>query len=93
MFVNEVVCHFGIATGYGCGTISTTSFAPGTVEGHTYSNHYVLVGDDTANFGDSGGPEFSGNSAFGTIVGGFFGAPWFMAQNYMSDLNIKVKTG
>lgn len=69
------VCHRGETTGYSCGTVSLTNYKP------TYANAcgsvacasvWVLVDGDanTACYpGDSGGPVFASQTAFGLLKG------------------------
>jgi hypothetical protein len=94
MFHGENLCHYGANSGYGCGQIDSVNFQPGG-DGHSYNSTFILVMNDVVLGGDSGGPWFSGNSAFGTTKGFTVSGnqPVFSAQNYMDSLNIKVKTG
>lgn len=67
----EFVCKYGITTGYTCGTIVTTSYTPGYIPGATAT--YVFVDNPNQNLsegGDSGGPWFSGETAYGIHSGG-----------------------
>jgi streptogrisin C len=74
----DQVCHRGARTGYSCGNVQATNYAPsyagacGTV---ACSPVFVLVdGDaDTAcGDGDSGGPAFASQTAFGLIKSASF---------------------
>lgn len=87
------VCHSGIASGGGCGEIAGKSFDPDG-GGSAYNDTFIRVKNDTTLGGDSGGPWFLGNSAYGTHVGitnDGNAHPVFMAQNYMAALNLVVK--
>jgi streptogrisin C len=65
-YVNEFVCHYGIATGYGCGYIVSTAAA-----GPHNGTHYIRVHGSTqmSSSGDSGGPWVINRTALGTDVG------------------------
>jgi streptogrisin C len=100
MYISEAVCHYGVTSGYSCGTIvSTTANVGGLDPDHTYNDTWIRVGGSIPgsppNFcegGDSGGPWFFGNSAFGIHKGRFSNYDCaFMAQNFMNVLNIVVK--
>lgn len=73
--VGEFVCKFGMTSGYTCGTISSTTFAPTDyLPGAT--SDYVKVDSSTqdqSEGGDSGGPWFSGETAYGIMSGGYAG--------------------
>ncbi|MEA2564108.1 MAG: hypothetical protein QOH06_5612 [Acidobacteriota bacterium] len=73
--VGEFVCKYGVVTGYTCGTISSTTFAPDYIPGVT--NTYVRIDNPNQEQGmpgDSGGPFFSGETAYGTMSGGVVGS-------------------
>lgn len=70
------VCHRGATTGYSCGYVQLTNFTPtyagacGTV---SCSAVWVLVDGDANTAcagGDSGGPVFASQTAFGLLKGG-----------------------
>jgi len=73
--VGEFVCKFGITTGYTCGTIVSTNYAPTDyLPGATAD--FVKVdssSQDQGEPGDSGGPWFSGETAYGLMSGGIVG--------------------
>jgi hypothetical protein len=56
--VGEWVCKYGMTTGYACGTIATTS----------QDGVNVRVDNMTVQGGDSGGPWFWNNTAYGTTI-------------------------
>ena len=103
MVINQTVCHYGKTTGRACGTIIDKSLDPNDI-GHTgtFNATFIRVevsdADETA-LGDSGGPWFLYDTAYGIHKGstpgnpdnGFDTDPYFMAQNYMSALNIQVR--
>ncbi|HEY7874118.1 MAG TPA: hypothetical protein VIG64_03240 [Actinomycetota bacterium] len=92
MSVGMAVCHYGRTTGYDCGSIVSKTYQPGATGSHSFNETFIRVQDDTTDGGDSGGPSFLNNSAFGIIKGhiGDNGDYYFMAQNYMSVLGIHV---
>lgn len=56
--VGEWVCKYGMTTGYACGTIATTS----------QDGVNIRVDNMTLQGGDSGGPWFWNNTAYGTTI-------------------------
>lgn len=57
-FVGDVVCRYGVTTGYGCGTIVINN----------YDGLNIQVQGGSLDHGDSGGPWFIGNTALGTSI-------------------------
>ncbi|MGQ0669973.1 MAG: hypothetical protein ACT4PO_09930 [Actinomycetota bacterium] len=94
--VGTIVCKFGRTTGYGCGTLWDKSYMPGTFCVNPANATWMLVnpvpaGPDLAEVGDSGGPVFVGNTAYGTIncqIG--LASMIYMAQNYLSNIGVRV---
>ncbi|HYW09048.1 MAG TPA: S1 family peptidase [Longimicrobium sp.] len=71
--VGNTACHRGKTTGYSCGAVSSTTYQPTySCGGTTCSATYISV--TGANLacagGDSGGPWFNGQTAFGLHVAG-----------------------
>ncbi len=73
---NDFVCHYGISSGFSCGTVITIHFDPGDYCGPEKNDPcdatWVLV-DGTqidCDFGDSGGPVFFGTNLYGTLIFG-----------------------
>ena len=67
------VCKYGWTTGQGCGWIVTTSFRLSwkgkNGEDYNWNNTWVLVRNPSRSLaagGDSGGPWYLGNTAYGT---------------------------
>ncbi len=56
--VGDWVCKFGRTTGYGCGTVATTS----------QDGVNVRLDDITVDYGDSGGPWYVNTTAYGTTI-------------------------
>ncbi|MFX4493660.1 hypothetical protein ABTA45_19400, partial [Acinetobacter baumannii] len=75
--LQSVVCKYGRSTEYTCGTIiSTNTFRPSAVPNATAT--YVRMGDPNevqTQSGDSGGPVFFGQKAYGTIVASVYVDP------------------
>ena len=66
----EFVCHYGESSGYSCATVELTDYAPpGALCGGPCSPTWVTVRGPSCQLGDSGGPVFSGNVAFGIAKG------------------------
>ena len=86
--VGEYVCKYGRSTDYTCGYIASTNLQP-----PGFNATFIWV-DNTAGYdnlssgGDSGGPWFHFNDAYGTHVGEPSGDPndaIYMAVNYISS--------
>jgi hypothetical protein len=71
--VGETVCHYGTVTGYGCGRLAgkeyNVSWVPNS--GSTWVYVDPDCQRDLSSPGDSGGPLFYGNTAYG-IMSGYF---------------------
>jgi hypothetical protein len=66
----DFVCHYGETSGYSCATVELTDYAPpGALCGGPCSPTWVTVGGPSCMQGDSGGPVFSGDVAFGLAKG------------------------
>lgn len=66
----EFVCHYGESSGYSCATVELTDYAPpGELCGGPCSPTWVTVEGPSCIPGDSGGPVFSGDVAFGIAKG------------------------
>ena len=75
--IGTYVCKRGMTTGYGCGYIIHTYYLPDDEE-HTcipdecsFVDTWIRIhrdGVDLAELGDSGGPVFKNNTAYGTIA-------------------------
>ncbi len=99
--IGEYVCKYGKNTNYTCGYICSKNFNPQTQQNNVPT--FILV-NNTANWpvlagpGDSGGPWFNTNTAYGTLKGGFTSGPnagdaYYMAVNYVeSGLDVTVMT-
>ena len=66
----DFVCHYGESSGYSCATVELTDYAPpGDLCGGPCSPTWVTVSGPSCVPGDSGGPVFSGDVAFGIAKG------------------------
>lgn len=66
----DFVCHYGESSGYSCATVELTDYAPpGGLCGGPCSPTWVTVKGPSCVPGDSGGPVFSGEVAFGIAKG------------------------
>jgi hypothetical protein len=66
----EFVCHYGESSGYSCAVVELTDYAPpGALCGGPCSPTWVTVKGPACITGDSGGPVFSGNVAYGIAKG------------------------
>jgi hypothetical protein len=89
--VGEFVSKFGWASGYTWGFISDKNFNPGGA----MNNTLIRVHRDGINLssaGDSGGPWFSSNTAYGLHVGSIGDDAYYMAINYIDALGLSVLT-
>lgn len=93
--IGEQVCKFGMTTGFTCGTISSTTLAPSYVPSAAAT--FIVVSSTTQDQsapGDSGGPWFSGSTAYGVNSGEFtanFNAI-YMAIDFAAGLGVTVLT-
>lgn len=104
MMVGDNVCKYGRITHYDCGTIDDVSYgSESCVPGSSPPNNtYIYVnntGGDLTDEGDSGGPVFKNNRAWGSVncgqdednpPGSDNGDMVFMAQNFFGTFNIQV---
>ena len=66
----DFVCHYGESSGYSCATVELTDYAPpGDLCGGPCSPSWVTVRGPSCIPGDSGGPVFVGDVAFGIAKG------------------------
>ena len=66
----DFVCHYGESSGYSCATVELTDYAPpGDLCGGPCSPTWVTVKGPGCMPGDSGGPVFGGEIAFGIAKG------------------------
>ena len=67
----EWLCHYGESSGYSCAEVELTQFAPpGLLCGGACAPTWITVRTSDCRSGDSGGPVFSGDIAFGITKGG-----------------------
>ena len=96
--VGTTVCKYGRTTGYACGTIESTA-ATSTYNGvvGTYVRVKPVSSASLAELGDSGGPVFGANTAYGIIhaklvTSGYAGQMIFMPITRISGLGLAVVT-
>lgn len=66
----DFVCHWGESSGYSCAEVQLTDYAPpGALCGGPCEPTWVTVAGPSCVPGDSGGPVFSGTTAFGIAKG------------------------
>ncbi len=66
----DYICHYGESSGYSCATVELTDYAPpGDLCGGPCFPTWVTVRGPSCVPGDSGGPVFSGEIAFGIAKG------------------------
>ena len=66
----DFVCHYGESSGYTCSTVELTDYAPpGDLCGGPCFPTWITVRGPNCVVGDSGGPVFSGDIAFGIAKG------------------------
>lgn len=93
--VGEVVCHYGITTGYGCGEISDKNR---TGTGGYDSPTYIYVSNYGYNLsleGDNGGPWYTGGTALGIMhatvpSGNGYRDAIYMAIDYIQTTGLNV---
>ncbi len=86
----DFICHYGESSGYSCATVELTDYAPSDeLCGGPCSPTWVTVKGPGCVPGDSGGPVFSGDIAFG-IAKGINRAPdgsclfyYYMSTDYL----------
>jgi hypothetical protein len=87
--VGSQVCKQGKTTGYTCGTISTISYC---ASGACTWVRVAGNGTNLSEGGDSGGPWFSGNTAYGSHTYGIGNDSAYMPVNYFSGISVTIAT-
>jgi streptogrisin C len=88
----DFVCHRGERTGYSCGEVELTDYAPpGALCGGPCAPDWVTVRGADCGGGDSGGPVFSGDVAFGIMKGGAWDNAGKCAYYYYMSLDYLPK--
>lgn len=96
--IGGYVCKYGMTTGYTCGYISAKNYCPSYVPscGATFIRVDNTAGwNNLSSGGDSGGPWFLVNTAYGTHSGEPGPNPndaIYMAVNYVGGLGVSVMT-
>ncbi|MFA7218201.1 MAG: hypothetical protein WC057_06365, partial [Dehalococcoidales bacterium] len=91
------VGKYGRTTGYTAGYIECKTAQPTYVPNcePTFilvENSFPYLYDKIADTGDSGGPWFVGNTAWGTHSGTYGEYGVYMAINYLSEINVTLLT-
>lgn len=69
----DLVCHRGERSGYSCAEVELTDYAPpGALCGGPCAPTWVTVSGPSCGGGDSGGPVFRGDVAYGIVKGGTY---------------------
>jgi hypothetical protein len=87
--VGSQVCKQGMTTGYTCGTINTISYC---ASGACTWVRVAGNGTNLSEGGDSGGPWFSGNTAYGSHTYGIGNDSAYMPVNYFSGISVTIAT-
>lgn len=98
--MGDYVCHWGVSSGYGCGTIvSRDATVCGGGGGFTGILVHNSSNQDLASPGDSGGPWYIGDVAMGTASCASWVEPYgyidaiYVASNCVeAGLNVTIKT-
>jgi hypothetical protein len=104
--VGNTVCHRGRTTGYSCGSVESTTYGPtyaGACNGVACTQTFIRVSgvDLRCDGGDSGGPWFNGQTAFGTHKSGASSGPGtgqcsfatYMSTDYLTGLGVSLVYG
>lgn len=91
-YANDEVCHHGMRTGYSCGLVTVTNHAPtfsGACGGQTCSAVWVNVAGANLKCypGDSGGPVFASQTAFGIQSSASYSSPNVGGCSYMTYMS------
>ncbi|HEX8210308.1 MAG TPA: hypothetical protein VF584_08970 [Longimicrobium sp.] len=102
----NTTCHRGMTTGYSCGSVQSTTYQPtyaGACNGFTCTATYITVtGAGLACAGgDSGGPWFNGQTAFGIHKAGASSGTGagqcslavYMSTDYLTGLGVSLVYG
>lgn len=93
--IGSMVCKYGMTTGRTCGTISSKTFDLGANHNATFIRVNNYPDGNLSEGGDSGGPWFLEDRAYGSHVGAPGDDPndsIYMAINYISSIGVSVLT-
>jgi len=96
--VGNTVCHRGMTSGYSCGSVESTTYQPtfaGACNGVACAPTFIKVSgpDLRCAGGDSGGPWFNGQTAFGTHKSGASSGPGTGQCSYATYMSTDFLTG
>ncbi|MBV8685913.1 MAG: hypothetical protein JOZ90_00405 [Alphaproteobacteria bacterium] len=84
----DFLCHRGERSGYSCAEVELTDYAPpGDLCGGPCAPVWVTVSGPSCGGGDSGGPVFSGDVAYGIVKGGTYDRQGKCAFYYYMSLD------
>jgi hypothetical protein len=98
MNLGDPVCKYGKESGYKCGGITNLTYCPGYVPNclDTFFRVHNNNGADISISGDSGGPVFVGQQAWGfnsgEVGGGNKPDAIVMPQQFVGNLNCKWRS-
>ena len=94
MFEGQDVCHYGKITNFGCGLIYSKIYSPSYVPNSQAGFIYVDSNSslDLCEPGDSGGPWYRNENAFGIMSGQFGVDAIFMPIEYINTLDVTLLT-
>ncbi|QAY75763.1 hypothetical protein [Sphingosinicella sp. BN140058] len=88
----DFVCHRGERSGYSCAEVELVDYAPpGDLCGGPCAPVWVTVSGPSCGGGDSGGPVFTGGTAFGIVKGASYDRRgrcnfyYYMSTDYLPD--------
>ncbi|WP_199192681.1 chymotrypsin family serine protease [Allosphingosinicella deserti] len=88
----DFVCHRGERSGYSCADVELVDYAPpGDLCGGPCAPVWVTVAGPSCGSGDSGGPVFTGGTAFGIVKGASYDRRgrcnfyYYMSTDYLPD--------
>jgi hypothetical protein len=95
--VGSYLCKYGRTTGYSCGQLLSKSFTPGwlgacPVQGGCHPTWHRVASPAACSGGDSGGPYFVGNFAYGVHKGHVSSTCAYMAIDYVWPLSVTLLT-
>lgn len=104
--VGNTVCHRGMSSGYSCGSVESTTYQPtfaGACNGVACTATYIKVSGPNLKCysGDSGGPWFNGQTAFGIHKSDASSGPAlgqcsygvYMSTDYLTGLGLSLVYG
>lgn len=99
--IGEYICKQGQTTGQTCGNLISKSFQPGWLQCSPHTATYLRLNASSSLVlgGDSGGPVYSGNTAYGLVSGSQYNNGTqtidliYMGIDKISGLGVSLRTG